>query len=552
MDRTIYSSPMNLTAGKTLQHGKYLLHQVLAQGPATITLKATQVHLNQAVVIQTLRTDPQVIVDRAQLHREFLDSVRSFAQCQHPHLIRLLDCFEEAGQPFAVLEYVAGQSLADLVKSADPLPESEAIAYIRQASVAIAALHDKGLLHRAVQPANLICVSHSKTVILVGFELGPTLALQPQAVSPSDNAYAAIEQFQEPVRLTPATDIYGLAASLYWCVTGRTPVAASQREQIPLPTPRQLRPDLSSAVDAAILCGMQLLPQQRPQSIPGWLDILPAASVAASPSLSLPAVTPVPLVVEAAQPDMTDAAATGHPDNCNRSDNGKAIPAPDTPTVKETVSEPPAATAKTAATAAHTIPAVPPVPKPISIAPAIPAKPLVVGSRSLQKNLMLWIAAISASAGLGLGLALRLTSSTTPGTSFFHTEQAFPRFDNWPGEAQPTPLPSVNSSARQDYERSPSIEPILPRPTPVVKEATPTSTPEPSLQPSPATNPETATNAETAPNEPGKTPVIPAPTPAPAAAPPGEPAVPEPAVLEPPPVAPAPAPSQPPATSSAN
>jgi len=150
---------MNLTTGTTLQGGKYILHQGLGHSQLSLTFKATQSALNQAVVIKTLKPDAPVLVDLAVRKQQFTEKMRLFSQCHHPALVKILDGFEEGQLPFVVTDYVAGQSLVEVVKQRGALPESQALQFLRQASSALSQLHRGGVIHGDVKPANLIALN---------------------------------------------------------------------------------------------------------------------------------------------------------------------------------------------------------------------------------------------------------------------------------------------------------------------------------------------------------------------------------------------------------
>ena len=89
--------------------------------------------------------------------------------------------------------------------------------------------------------------------------------------------YAPLEQYLPKARRSAASDVYGLAATLYSAVTGQMPVASVLRSHHPLTLPRQLNPRLSPGTEQAILQGMALELAQRPQSVATWLRLLSAS-----------------------------------------------------------------------------------------------------------------------------------------------------------------------------------------------------------------------------------------------------------------------------------
>ncbi len=157
------------------------------------------------------------------------------------------------------MDYIPGQTLDNLVLPDHPLPEATAINYIQQVGVALKAVHKLGLLHRDVKPQNLILQQGTGQVVLIDFgtarEFSPGLIQTHTSVL--SEGYAPIEQYLPHAKRTAATDVYGLAATLYTLLTAQVPIASILRDRHPLREPRELRPDLSPAVNQAILRGWQ-------------------------------------------------------------------------------------------------------------------------------------------------------------------------------------------------------------------------------------------------------------------------------------------------------
>ncbi len=463
---------MNLTAGTALQNGKYVLQSILGQGELGMTFKATQAYLNQLVVLKTLQPNPSVPIDRMPLKQQFVETARQVALCQHPGLVRVLDLFEESGLPFVVLDCVVGQSLLERVQSQGPLTEPQAIQYIRQIGSALSVLHRQNLVHQDVNPQNLICPPGANFVVLVDFQMLPPGAMG-AATSPekqSANSYRAIECTRSPLQLTSATDVYALAATLYFLVTGQHPLAAGLRTGTSLISPRQFQPGLSPAVEAAILSGMAMNATERPSTIAAWFA-------------HLPGVEALPPVNEVTNGHGTTHASVQLPPKMPVVTNGNApatlpsspVPAPSLPAPTAPVE---AATTPTRAVFTAAVPAV-----------AVP------GRKSRMPKAIAGVAAIALASGLGLGLTLRFSAVTGIGPKIFKTQQTFPPRNDWsevlesPVSQPVAPLREAPPARQEDLEpiRPPRVRPspapaASPEPEPSVTptvEATPAPTPSP-------------------------------------------------------------------------
>jgi serine/threonine-protein kinase len=270
---------MNTLAGKTLQGGKYTLEQPLGQGGFGITFRAMHHYLGQVVVVKTLnpanRTHPQF----AKMEQQFWDEARRLASCVHPNIVRVNDFFVEDGVPYLVMDYIAGQTLEQVVFPDHPLPEAIAVHYIRQVAAALQLVHQNGLLHRDVKPQNIMLREGTQDVVLIDFgiarEFNPAGTTQTHTSIISEG-YAPVEQYMPQAKRTPATDVYGLAATLYALLTAQVPVASILRDRRPIPAPRDLRPELSPMVNQAVMRGMAIDTRYRPGTVDEWLAMLPA------------------------------------------------------------------------------------------------------------------------------------------------------------------------------------------------------------------------------------------------------------------------------------
>jgi serine/threonine-protein kinase len=298
---------MHTLIGKTLQGGKYTLDQVIGQGGFGITFRATHHLLGQTVVIKTLNglaePNPQKF---DALRRRFQDEARRLALCLHPNIVRVNDFFLEDGLPYLVMDYVPGQTLQEMVFPDRPLPESTAIHYIRQIGDALRLVHANGLLHRDVKPENIILKQGTQQVILIDFGIAREFNADRTQTHTSflSAGYAPIEQYFPQEKRTPATDVYGLAATLYALLTAQVPVASVLRDRQPMPAPQELRPELSATANQAVMRGMAVEVKYRPETIDQWLALLPAAVLDPLPLGydSSPAAMPSPPRVVAPPP----------------------------------------------------------------------------------------------------------------------------------------------------------------------------------------------------------------------------------------------------------
>ncbi|MBW4628431.1 MAG: serine/threonine protein kinase [Brasilonema octagenarum HA4186-MV1] len=263
---------------KTLQSGKYTINQEIGRGGFGITFKATHNFLNQVVVIKTLNEKLRQHPDYVKFERQFQDEARRLATCIHPNIVRVSDFFVEDRLPYMVMEYIPGETLAEAyVMPGIPLPEDKAIHYIKQIAGALQVVHQNGLLHRDVKPDNIILREGTQEVILIDFGIAREFhnGVKQTHTGIVSEGYSPIEQYLSQATRSPATDVYGLAATLYALLTAQVPIPALLRDREQMPSPRDLQPHLSAAVNQAIIRGMATDARFRPQTVAEWLLLLP-------------------------------------------------------------------------------------------------------------------------------------------------------------------------------------------------------------------------------------------------------------------------------------
>jgi serine/threonine-protein kinase len=432
---------MNLAIGQALHGGQYILEAVLGQGGFGITYRATHLPSQQRVVIKTLREDLYQAKEFDQYRQRFAREAQCLARCQHPNIVRILDFFGQGGLPFIVMDYIPGQTLAELIQPRRPLPEVYAVYYIRQVAAALSVVHANGLLHRDVKPQNIIRCQGTHTAVLIDFGIAREFALNTVQTQTGilSAGYAPIEQYLPRGKLSPASDIYALAATLYCLLAGQPPIAAPLRDRVPLPSLRQFQPHLTPGLEPAILQGMAMEVPQRPQTIQAWLSLLPTSVLLPTPSH---------------QKQTASAVATKVPQL------PVSPPTPTTSPSMKALSKPPSVPVKSGAGSGST--AAPSSSAAENITSA--ASPALSMPRRSFSQRLLATATIAACFGAGLGLMLQFSrlQQTLP---ILQRDQAFPPRPGWPGTVPNATSESIPSTAATAPAHSDSVQ------TPIVPEA---------------------------------------------------------------------------------
>ncbi|MDJ0617526.1 MAG: serine/threonine-protein kinase [Calothrix sp. MO_192.B10] len=265
--------------GQTLFGGRYTIERKLGEGGIGITYLAKNQH-GQLRVIKTLKEEifnhPMWKPHRDKLKQDFRNEAVRLAVCRHPHIVQIENIFDEDNIPCIVMEYIEGEDLGNYLLRQKKLPEREGLLYIKQIAEAVAVIHRKGLLHRDIKPRNIMLRSGKQEAVLIDFGIAREFipnVVQKHTVYRTPG-FAPPEQYEMQAARGEYIDVYGLAATLYSLLTGVVPTAAENRRYYALQEPKQLNPDISDKVNWAIMCGMALEPENRPQSVEEWLDLL--------------------------------------------------------------------------------------------------------------------------------------------------------------------------------------------------------------------------------------------------------------------------------------
>ncbi|ALB43264.1 serine/threonine protein kinase [Anabaena sp. WA102] len=270
---------MTWVTGQELQNGKYVIQQVLGQGGFGITYQALQVNLKRSVVIKTPNEYLQHDPDYEKYIEKFIAEGQILAELSkdpHPHIVGVIELFQEGNTYCLVMEFIPGENLFQVINRSGALPEAEIITYIRQIGAALIKVHKAGLVHRDTHPRNIMIRNNSKAV-LIDFGIAKEIIFLSRTLTDRDanREFAPYEQIFKGSR-DPRVDIYCLAASLYYGVTGQYPTNSLARKvgRERLIPPQKIISGISKELNQAILKGMALEARDRPKSMQLWLEML--------------------------------------------------------------------------------------------------------------------------------------------------------------------------------------------------------------------------------------------------------------------------------------
>jgi serine/threonine-protein kinase len=211
----------------------------------------------------------------------FMNEARAANAIRHPNIVDIMDVGRlEDGQPYLMMEFLDGETLADRLGRVHRLPGPDALDFVQQAAEALAVAHDRGIVHRDLKPENLLLVpdlgaSSGERVKVLDFGIAK---LRGQARDDSSSGliilgsplYMAPEQATPDEEIDHRADIYSLGGLLYHALCGVPPFVSDAvggllaMHMLDAPTaPRAIDPDIPAHVEEVILRALAKRPQDR-------------------------------------------------------------------------------------------------------------------------------------------------------------------------------------------------------------------------------------------------------------------------------------------------
>lgn len=277
--------------------GHYRIDGVLGRGGMSVMYRATDTRLGRKVALKVMG---EHITGDAEFRERFVDEARNTSAIDHANIVPLYDFGEVDGMLYIAMRLVDGADLATLIKDG-PISPHRALELLEQVSEALDMLHERGLVHLDLKPANVLVTTReslAEHVYLADFGLtrrGATGHRTSTGDFLGSPTYAAPEHLRgEPV--DGRTDLYALACMLFACLTGRPPFSGDVQTVIQGHLSSE-PPNVTSlvalpvAINEVVRRGMAKRPQQRYATCQELIDaaraaLAPVAGPGASPPRS--------------------------------------------------------------------------------------------------------------------------------------------------------------------------------------------------------------------------------------------------------------------------
>jgi TRAP transporter TAXI family solute receptor len=250
--------------------GDYHLERMLGRGGMGVVYLATQRGLDRLVAVKMIRSGVFAGDDEV---RRFRSEAKAAARLKHPNIVTVHHFGFLEGHHYFSMDFVPGTDLARKL-AAGPLSIAECARYVRDCARAIHYAHQQGILHRDLKPANVL-IDEQDQVRITDFGLAKH-ADNDSSVTASGTAvgtpnYMSPEQAGgHGDRATRTADVYSLGAILFALLTGRPPFQAGSVVQTlmevihsPIPSPRELRPELPHDLETVVYKCLEKEPKKR-------------------------------------------------------------------------------------------------------------------------------------------------------------------------------------------------------------------------------------------------------------------------------------------------
>lgn len=247
---------------------RYELLDELGHGGMATVYRARDTHLDRLVALKVMHPH---LRSSAEARVRFTREAKSVARLRHPHVLEVYDYSGESSEEsYIAAELLTGPTLRGLVEAGPPVPAEVVAAMGVQLARALAAAHDKGVIHRDVKPDNVLL--HEGALKLTDFGIAHMLDIEGFTAtgqilgSPGHMAPEQVEAGDCDER----TDVFALGTVLFYVATGRLPFSGRNPSQVlrkviegDFPDPLRLRPSIGGTLAAIISRAMARDPSAR-------------------------------------------------------------------------------------------------------------------------------------------------------------------------------------------------------------------------------------------------------------------------------------------------
>lgn len=249
--------------------GPYEILELLGSGATARVYRAHQLSEGRIVALKILRPEFGQIDS---FFSRFQTEMRLVANTQHFHVVPIFDISQQEGQPYVAMRYLDGGTLLSWIGRMGQMPPEMTVPIIKQVASALDHIHDRGLLHRDVRPANILFDTNSEAY-LTDFNVPALAAARMKVLAsplPAPAEYLAPELTLTENIPTPSVDVYSLGVTLFHMLTGSLPYQGASQDEIarkhreePIPSVQRFNPMLTQDIEIVLLRALGKQPADR-------------------------------------------------------------------------------------------------------------------------------------------------------------------------------------------------------------------------------------------------------------------------------------------------
>ncbi|HUT34950.1 MAG TPA: protein kinase, partial [Planctomycetota bacterium] len=240
----------------------------LGKGGMGTVLKARQVSMDRLVALKIL---PQKLAKDEKFVQRFLREARSAAKLRHPNIVQAHDVGFVDGYYFFAMEFVDGETLADLIRREGPLEPNRALDVMKQVTSALAAAHEAGIVHRDIKPSNIMIDTKGEVRVT---DFGLAKRTEGDVAVTADGAVVGTPSYVAPEmakggEAEPRSDLYSLGAAFFCALAGRPPFEGRNFSEVLIKQVNEPAPPLASLaprVDRRLCHAIDRLLRKNPEA----------------------------------------------------------------------------------------------------------------------------------------------------------------------------------------------------------------------------------------------------------------------------------------------
>ena len=323
---SVETEPFALKPG-TILDGKYLVGEMLGQGGFGITYIGFDLLLEQKVAIKeyypmstgmvSRENSTTVVWSSAVMQKSgmekgfdsFLKEARKMAKLGGiPGVVGVKSVFIQNETAYIVMDFIEGETLLKKLQREGPMDYGTCVSLMTPIMQALSEVHKHGIIHRDISPDNIMVQNDGRLILL---DLGAAKDLDIQGKDGNmqssqmvaKQGFSPVEQYGRDGKIGSWTDVYAMAATIYYCCTGVLPPSATDRM---IEDTLTCRPRLTKEQFDVLAFCMSVLPQKRPQNMDALLQIVTHPAGKTPPVRDVPKTEPVRPETRNLQPPKPD------------------------------------------------------------------------------------------------------------------------------------------------------------------------------------------------------------------------------------------------------